>query len=173
MYILNISPLRHGVGKSFIILYTATLSSWWCPLLYRSFSASLRLIYYLCAYAISIMFWKVSPVPMYSSLFPTFSLIRYSVSAFMLRSLINLILWFVVDDMTLVAFFYIQTSSMTHSICWPYCLFFLICISCFFIKNQMCICAYIYVWVCNSFPLDNVSIFISIPCRFCYHTSKV
>ena len=44
------------------------------------------------------LFRKFSPVPMSSRLFPTFCSIRFSVSSFMLRSLIHLDLSFVQGD---------------------------------------------------------------------------
>jgi hypothetical protein len=45
-----------------------------------------------------VVFRKISPVPMHSRLFPTFSSIRFSVSGFILRSLIHLDLNFVQGD---------------------------------------------------------------------------
>jgi hypothetical protein len=42
------------------------------------------------ACVIVVLFMKLSPVPMGSNLFPTFSSIKFSVSDFMLRSLIHL-----------------------------------------------------------------------------------
>jgi hypothetical protein len=45
-----------------------------------------------------VMFRKLSPVPMCSKLFPTFSSIRFMVSDFMLRFLLHLDLNFVQGD---------------------------------------------------------------------------
>jgi hypothetical protein len=49
----------------------------------------------LTAQAIAVLFRKISPVPISSSLFPTFHSINFSVSGFMWSSLINLDLSFV------------------------------------------------------------------------------
>ena len=48
----------------------------------------------LRARTIVILFTKLSPIPMHSRLLPSFSSIRFSVSGFMLRSLIHLDLRF-------------------------------------------------------------------------------
>ena len=50
------------------------------------------------AWAIGVLFRKISPVPMCSRLFPTFFSISFSVSGFMWRSLIHLDLSFVQGD---------------------------------------------------------------------------
>lgn len=47
---------------------------------------------------IGVLFRKWSPLPMFSRLFPTLSSIRFSVSDFMLRSLIHLYLSFMQCD---------------------------------------------------------------------------
>ena len=52
-------------------------------------------------------------------------------------------------------------------------LFFPVCISVFFIKNQVSIGVWIYVWVFDSIPLINMSIFVPIPCCFYYDISVV
>ena len=52
----------------------------------------------LRARAIYVLFSELSPVPMSSRLFPTFSSMRFSVSSFMLSSLIHLDLSFVQGD---------------------------------------------------------------------------
>ena len=55
-----------------------------------SFTRSCLLIVDLSAYAIGALFRKLSPVPMHSRVFLIFSSIMFSVSGFMLRSLIHL-----------------------------------------------------------------------------------
>ena len=52
----------------------------------------------LSACATRVIFRKWSPVPMCSSVLPTFSSIRFSVAGFMLRSLLHLDLSFVHGD---------------------------------------------------------------------------
>ena len=56
------------------------------------------LILDLSTYTIGILSRKFSPVPICSKLFPTSSSIRFSVSGFMLRSLIYLALSYVQGD---------------------------------------------------------------------------
>jgi hypothetical protein len=63
-----------------------------------SFMRSHLSIVDLIAWATGILFRKLSLVPMCSRLFSTFSSIRFSVSVFMLRSLIHLDLSFVQGD---------------------------------------------------------------------------
>jgi hypothetical protein len=52
----------------------------------------------LTAQAVAVLFRKISPVPVYLRVFPTFSSINFSVSGFMWRSLIYLHLSFVQGD---------------------------------------------------------------------------
>lgn len=47
------------------------------------------------------------------------------------------------------------------------CFFFL------YIKNQVSIHGWIYVWIFNLVPLNNVSVFVTIPCCFCDHSTVV
>ena len=55
-----------------------------------SFRRSHLLIVFFSVCAAGVIFRKWSPVPMCSSVLPTFSSIRFSVAGFMLRSLIRL-----------------------------------------------------------------------------------
>ena len=52
----------------------------------------------LRVWAICVLFRDLSPVPMHSKVFPTFSSMKFSVSSFMLSSLVHLDLSFVQDD---------------------------------------------------------------------------
>ena len=59
---------------------------------------SYLLIVDLSAYAVGILFRKLSHMPMHSRVFPTFSAIRFSIYDFMLCSLIHLDLSFVLGN---------------------------------------------------------------------------
>ena len=63
-----------------------------------SFRRSHLLIVSLSVCAAGVLFRKWSPVPMHSSVLPTFSSVRFSVAGFMLKSLIHLDLSFVHGD---------------------------------------------------------------------------
>ena len=63
-----------------------------------SFRRFYLLIASLSVYAAGVIFRKWSPVPMHSSVLPTFSSMRFSVAGFMLRSLLHLDLSFVHGD---------------------------------------------------------------------------
>jgi hypothetical protein len=98
-YILDISLLS-DIGLVNIFSYPVS----WCFLLMVVSFAIQKLFKLMCSYllivdlsawAVSVLFRKLSPVPMCSRLFPTFSSVRFSMSSFMLRSLIHLDLSFV------------------------------------------------------------------------------
>ena len=102
LYILEIRPLSdvglmkifsHSVDYHFVLL---TVSSALQNLF--SFRRSHLLIVSLSVCAAGVIFRKWFPVPMCSSVLPTFSFIRFSVAGFMLRSLIHLDLSFVHGD---------------------------------------------------------------------------
>ena len=102
LYILEISPVSdvglvkifsHSVSYCFVLL---TVSFALQKLL--SFRRSRLLIVSFSVCTTGVIFRKWSPVPMCSSVFPTFSSIRFSVVGFMLRSLIHLDLSFVHGD---------------------------------------------------------------------------
>jgi hypothetical protein len=71
--------------------------------------------------------------------------------------------------MHLFAFFYMRTSSSTHTIC-RRC--FLYSIG-FFVKNQVSIGVWVYFTVFSSIPLIYLSVSIPIPCSFYYYCSVV
>ena len=102
LYILEIRPLSdvglvkifsHSVGCHFVLLTM-------CFALQKlfSFRRSHLLIVSLSVCAAGVIFRKWFPVPMCSSVLPTFSSIRFGVAGFMLRSLIHLDLSFVHGD---------------------------------------------------------------------------
>ena len=102
LYVLEISPLSdvglvkifcHSVGYHFVLL----TESFVLQKLF-SFRRSHLLIVSLSVFAAGFIFKKWSPVPMRSSVLPTFSSIKFSVPYFMLRSLIHLDLSFVHGD---------------------------------------------------------------------------
>lgn len=92
--------------------------------LHRSFSCSwwpVFLIGDLIVYAKDFLFIKFFPTPICSRLFSTLSPIRFSISGFILRSLIHWS-WVVckVNITNLFGFLYTQLSSSTSRICWRY-----------------------------------------------------
>ena len=102
LYILEIRPFSdvglvkifsHSVGCHFVLL---TMSFALQKLF--SFRWSYLLIVSLSVCATGVIFRKWSPVPVCSSVLPTFSSVRFSVAGFMLRSLIHLDLSFVHGD---------------------------------------------------------------------------
>ena len=102
LYVLEIRPLSdeglvkifsHSIGCRFVLL---TVSFALQKLF--SFRRSHLLIVSLSVCAPGVIFKKWSPVPMRSSVLPTFSSMRFSVAGFMLRSLIHLDLSFVHGD---------------------------------------------------------------------------
>ena len=75
-------------------------------------------MFVLSVCAAGVIFRKWFPVTMHFSVFPTFSSIRFSVSGFMLRSLIHLDLSFVHGDRYGSIFiFYILISSYASTTC--------------------------------------------------------
>ena len=102
LYILEIRPLSdvglvkiffHSVGCCFALL---TMS--FALQKFFSFRRSHLLIVSLSVYAAGVLFRKWFPVPMRSSVLPTFSSVRFSVTVSILRSLIHLDLSFVHGD---------------------------------------------------------------------------
>jgi hypothetical protein len=85
--------LSQSVGCRFVLL----MVSFALQKLF-SFMRSHLSIVDLRALAIGVLFRKLSPIPTSSRLFSSFSSIRFSVSAFTLRSLIHLNLSFVQGD---------------------------------------------------------------------------
>ena len=122
LYVLEIRPLSdvglvkifsHSVGCCFVLLNMSF------PLQkHLSFRRSHLLIVSLSVCAAGVIFRKWSPVPMRSSVLPTFSSMRFSVVGFILRSLIRLDLSFVHGDRYgSISFFYMLTSSYANTIC--------------------------------------------------------
>jgi hypothetical protein len=79
------------------------------------------------AWAIGILFRKFPHLPMSSRLFPNFSSIRFSVSGFMLRSLIYLNLSFLQCEKYGSIFIFLHTYRQTSTIYWRCFLFSLVC----------------------------------------------
>jgi hypothetical protein len=102
LYILDIIPLSdlrlvkilsQSVGGLFVLLSVSFAFQKLCNFLRSHLS-----ILYLTAQAIAVLFRIISPVPISSRLFPTFSSVSFSVSGFMWNSLIHLDLSFVQGD---------------------------------------------------------------------------
>ena len=76
--------------------------------------------------------------------------------------------------MDLFGFFYTQPPSLPapfveDTVFSPWS----VCVSGFFIKNHVSVDVGIYVWVFNSIPLMNTTVFGPIPCSFYYCSSVV
>lgn len=72
---------------------------------------------------------------------------------------------------------YFYSSTFRHPV-WPASfvedtVFFQVCVCSFFIKNQLSLGVWIYVWVFNLIPLINMSLFVPIPWCFYYCISVV
>ena len=102
LYIWNIGLLSninvvkffpHSVGFRFVFL-----TVYFSLQTFFSFTRSHLLIVNLSASTISVIFRKLSPVPLHSRLSHTLSSIMFSVSGFMLRSLVYLYLRLVQND---------------------------------------------------------------------------
>jgi hypothetical protein len=118
--------------------------------------------------------WKFPPVPMSSMFFPTFSSIRFTVSGFMLRSLIHLDLSFVQGDKYWSIFILQYTDSQLdqHHLL-KMLSFFPLYIFGFFVKDQVSVSVWFYFCVFNSIPLINMSVSVLIPCSFYHYCSIV
>jgi hypothetical protein len=106
---------------------------------------------------------------MRSGLFPTFSSITFSISSFMLKSLIHMDLSFVQGE----KYGYILHSSTCRHPVRPAqfvenAFFFLLYDFGLFVKNQVSICVWVYFQVFDSIPLTNLSISVPIPCSFLF-----
>ena len=108
-----VNVFSHSLGCHFVLLIV--------PFALQklvSFRKPLLLIVSLSVCAAGVLFRKWFPVPMLSSVLPIFSSIGFSVTDFMLRSLIYLALSFgMVIDMDLFSFFYMLISSYASIIC--------------------------------------------------------
>ena len=112
---------------------------------------------------------------MCSRLFPTFSSICFSVSGFMLRSLIHLDLSFVKGDKNeLICILPHAKCQLNQHHCWKCCLFFFFPTGWFssFDKDQVTIGVWVHFWVFHSVPVIFLPVSVTIPCRF-YHYSSV
>ena len=135
-----------------------------------SFLRSHLIIVDLSAWAIGVLFRTLSPVQVHSRLFLTFCSIRFSVSGFMLRSLIHLHLRFVQRDSyrSICIFLYALIQLDQHHLLKM--LSFLLHSFSFFVKSQVSITMWIYFWVFNSIPLINLSVFFFL---WQYHTGFI
>jgi hypothetical protein len=114
---------------------------------------------------------KFHPVPM-SSQFHTFSSIIFSVSGFMLRSLVHLDLSFVQSDNYGSIFIFLHTASQLdkHHLL-KMLSFFPLYIFGIFVKDQVMVGVWFYFLVFDSIPLINMSVSVPIPCIFHHHCS--
>ena len=111
-----------------------------------------------------VLLRKSSPIPMHSRIFPTSSPMRFSVSGFVLKSLINLDLSLTQGDKcgSICILLHEECQFDQHHLI----KMLSFCNVCFWLHYQKSefICVWIYIWVFNSTPLINMSIFMPIPC---------
>jgi hypothetical protein len=113
-------------------------------------------------------------VPMYLILFLSFSSSRFSVSGFMLRSLIKLDLNFVQSDkydsicILLHAYHQLDQHHLLKMLS-----FFPLYGFHFFVKDQVSIGVWVYFCIFNSIPLIDLSVTIPISCSFHHYFSVV
>ena len=156
LYVLDIGPLSEvGLVKIFSILYAVVLSFWQYPFLFHEDQFINRWFYFLSC---GVLFRKLSSVPIYSMLFPTFSPIRFTVSGFMLRSLIHLEefytgweIWSICillhEEIQLDQHHLLKMLSFCH------CIFFFPFYG-FFINTEVSIPVWLYVCVLDLIPFD-------------------
>jgi hypothetical protein len=120
------------------------------------------------------LFRKLPPVEMSLSLFPSFSSIRFSVSGFMLKSLIHLDLSFVPGDKygSIFVFLYVDSQLDQHYLL-KMLYFFQVYIFVIFVKDQVSVSVWFYFLVFSSIPLINVSVSLPIPCSYYHYCSEV
>ena len=111
-------------------------------------------------------------MPIFSRFFHTFSSIRFSVSGFMLRSLIHLDLSFVQGYKYGSVFIFLHRGSqldqhqLLKMLSFFHCTFFY-----FFVKDQVSVSMWFYFWVSSPIPLTNMSASVAIPCSFFFFLS--
>lgn len=165
LYTLAISPLSHvGLVKNFsqrVGCYFAILTVSF-DLQTFSFMKSYFWIVDLRAWAVGILFRKISLVPMYSILFTTFSPDRFSVSGFMWRSLIHLHLKFVQG----AKYRSIWIFSTGRPAPFVEDAFFSSLYGFVFVKVQLSIVVWVYFWIFSSTELINLFVYVPIQCDF-------
>jgi hypothetical protein len=178
LHILDVSPLSDvglvNIFPQYVGCHFNILTVFFALQKLFSFMRSHLSIVDLRAWAIGVLFGKISPVLMCSRLFLTFFSIRFSISGFMWRSLIHLDLSFVQGDkngsicillhadceldqhhlLKMMSFFYCMVLYSLWKIKWPYVWGF-------------------NLWVFNSIPLIYPSVSVPIPCGFCHYCSVV
>lgn len=116
----------------------------------------------LSACVISVLFRRLSLVPMYSRPLLIISSIRFGSSHFVLRSLIHL--EFYTGQWIWIC---LPSSTCRHPVRAASCIegafFSPMCISGFLLKNWVSVGVWIYVWVFHSSPLINVFACMSKP----------
>ena len=124
------------------------------------------------ACAIGVLFRKCLPLSMNSRFFPTFSSIRFSLSGFMLRSLIHWDVSFVLDDKygSIFSFLHIGSQIEQHPLLQMLSFFPCICLASL---SKIKCHVWFYFWIFNSSPLINVSVPVPIPCSFYHYCSVV
>ena len=118
----------------------------------------------VCVY-VCVLLRKFSTVWIHSKIFHTFSSILFSMFEFILGSLIHLNFSFAQSDKYRSVYIFLHEDNLVLSA--PFVedtVFFAVCVSGFFIKNQVSISVWICVWVFNLIPSINIFIFVLISC---------
>lgn len=109
-------------------------------MLYGSFPVSQGGIYYLLILVPELLvfcFGSYLPYKYFQSYFPNLSFSRFILAGFKLKSTWIWVLFREID-IDLFAFFYIQMSSWTSTICWSCFLFFIVCF--WLLHQKSCVC---------------------------------
>ena len=113
----------------------------------------------LHAQAIRVLFSKLSPVPMCSRQFPTFSSVRLSISLLIMRSLIHLNLNFVQGDRygSICILLHADIQHHLFKILSFYCIVWLL------FKIHVSIGLWVYFWVFSLIPFISIPVLMAIP----------
>jgi hypothetical protein len=106
-------------------------------------------------------------------LFPTFTSIRFSVSVFLLRSLIHLDLSFMQGDTFGSIFILLHTDCQLDQHHLLKCFLFPLYVFGFFITDKVFIGVWFYFWVFDSILLMHLFVSVPIPCGLYHYCSVV
>lgn len=125
-----------------------------------------------------VLFRKLPCVPMRSRIFPYFLFTRFSLSGFMVRSLIHLSLNFIPG----VSMDYLKSSTCNHTVLSIPFVEIPVCISGSFNSNMcgilfrtsiLSMCLFLYLFYQCIYPFVIVSVFMTMPCGFYYCGSAI
>ena len=111
---------------------------------------------------------------MFLRLFPTFFSVRFSVSGYMWRSLIHLVLNFVQGNKNgSICILLHDDCQLNQNLLLKMQSFFQWVILSSFVKDQVTIGVWVHFWVFNSIPLIYLPVSVPIPCSFYHYCSVV